>query len=144
MRFSLTADQLAFRDAVRDLLAAQCPPAAVRSRMAVPDPRQPSSEDEELLGAEVPTVASLVTDEQRVERMRAELAMGFEALRGTKLGVSVFGSARTVPGHPVYEQARALGRGLAEAGFTVITGGGPAPWRAPTAARTRRADARSA
>jgi len=93
--------------------------------MAVPDPRQPSSEDEELLGAEVPIVASLVTDEQRVARMRAELEMGFEALHGTRLGVSVFGSARTLPGHPVYEQARALGRGLAEAGFTVITGGGP-------------------
>jgi uncharacterized protein (TIGR00730 family) len=93
--------------------------------MAATDPRQPSSEDEELLGAELPSVASLVTDDERVGRMRAELDMGFRALHGTELGVSVFGSARTLPGHPVYEQARAIGRGLAEAGFTVITGGGP-------------------
>src|SRR5690349_16104494 len=93
--------------------------------MAVPDPRQPSSEDEELFGAELPSVASLVTDEQRVERMRAELAMGFEALSGIQRGVSVFGSARTLPGHPGYELARAVGAGLARAGFTVITGGGP-------------------
>jgi alkylation response protein AidB-like acyl-CoA dehydrogenase len=32
MHFSLTPDQVAFAEAVRDLLAAQCPPAAVRSR----------------------------------------------------------------------------------------------------------------
>jgi len=39
--------------------------------------------------------------------------------------VSVFGSARTSPGDPRYEQARRLGRLLAEAGYAVITGGGP-------------------
>jgi len=39
--------------------------------------------------------------------------------------VSVFGSARTSPDHPVYHMARDLGRQLAEKGFMVITGGGP-------------------
>jgi uncharacterized protein (TIGR00730 family) len=39
--------------------------------------------------------------------------------------VSVFGSARTPPDHPVYHMARDLGRKLAERGFMVITGGGP-------------------
>jgi uncharacterized protein (TIGR00730 family) len=39
--------------------------------------------------------------------------------------VSVFGSARTPPDHPVYHMARDLGRQLAEKGFMVITGGGP-------------------
>jgi len=39
--------------------------------------------------------------------------------------VSVFGSARTAPTSSTYRMAKALGRGLAEAGFMVITGGGP-------------------
>lgn len=39
--------------------------------------------------------------------------------------VTVFGSARFKASHPYYRLARNLGRQLAEAGFTVITGGGP-------------------
>jgi uncharacterized protein (TIGR00730 family) len=39
--------------------------------------------------------------------------------------VTVFGSARTPAGSPGYELARDVGRRLAEAGFAVITGGGP-------------------
>jgi uncharacterized protein (TIGR00730 family) len=86
---------------------------------------RPLTDDEEVLGAELPSVLSLVTDDQRVERMRAEIARGFEALKGIKRGVSVFGSARTPPGSRVYELAREVGRKLGQAGFTVITGGGP-------------------
>lgn len=37
----------------------------------------------------------------------------------------MFGSARTKPGSPDYEAGVAIGRGLVEAGFAVITGGGP-------------------
>jgi uncharacterized protein (TIGR00730 family) len=39
--------------------------------------------------------------------------------------VSVFGSARTTPDHPLYQMAREFCRNLAAAGFMVITGGGP-------------------
>jgi uncharacterized protein (TIGR00730 family) len=39
--------------------------------------------------------------------------------------VTVFGSARTQPDEPVYEMARLFGRKLSEAGYMVITGGGP-------------------
>jgi uncharacterized protein (TIGR00730 family) len=39
--------------------------------------------------------------------------------------VTVFGSARFKEGHPYYDVAREVGRRLAEAGFTVMTGGGP-------------------
>ena len=39
--------------------------------------------------------------------------------------VTVFGSARTSDGSPLYELARTIGRKLAEAGYAVITGGGP-------------------
>ena len=48
-----------------------------------------------------------------------------ETLQEMSWGVSVFGSARLRPGSPYYEQAEALGRRLAEAGLTLIAGGGP-------------------
>jgi uncharacterized protein (TIGR00730 family) len=57
--------------------------------------------------------------------MQAELAMGFRELGGVQRAVSVFGSARTVPGSPAYALAQLVGRRLGEAGFAVITGGGP-------------------
>ena len=38
--------------------------------------------------------------------------------------VTVFGSARTLPGDPVYEMAKLFGKRLAENGYMVITGGG--------------------
>jgi uncharacterized protein (TIGR00730 family) len=39
--------------------------------------------------------------------------------------VTVFGSARTKPDKPTYAMARLLGQKLVEAGYMVITGGGP-------------------
>ncbi len=93
--------------------------------MTPTDPHRPSSADEELLGAELPSVVSEQTDPERVARMTAELEMGFDRLRGTSRGVSLFGSARTPEDHPDYALAREVGGRLGEAGFTVITGGGP-------------------
>ena len=64
--------------------------------------------------------------EQHVELIAEELRMGFEAVdRIPRPAVTVFGSARTSRDDPEYEQARACGRALAEAGFAVVTGGGP-------------------
>ena len=88
-------------------------------------PRRPLTPDEELIAAEESAVRSLTTDDDRVERMRAELAMGFATLRHLGAAVSVFGSARTTPGTPEYDLGVELGRRLGEAGFAVITGGGP-------------------
>lgn len=50
---------------------------------------------------------------------------GFRGLHFVGPCVTVFGSARFPPGHRYYNLARAVGRSLAEAGFTVMTGGGP-------------------
>ena len=50
---------------------------------------------------------------------------GFWALRRIGLCVTVFGSARVRPDHEWYDTARQAGRLLGEAGFTVMTGGGP-------------------
>jgi uncharacterized protein (TIGR00730 family) len=89
------------------------------------DPLPPATPDEELLGAEHPAVAVEYTEAQRLERIEHELSAGFEALAGIGSGVSVFGSARVAPDDPDYALARATGRRLGEAGFAVITGGGP-------------------
>jgi uncharacterized protein (TIGR00730 family) len=94
------------------------------SRRDHPEARSPLTPDEELLAAELPTVVGELTDAERIERMRSELRMGFKALHGIQ-GVSVFGSARIPEGDPDYALARAVGARLGEAGFCVITGGGP-------------------
>jgi uncharacterized protein (TIGR00730 family) len=90
-----------------------------------PEPIRPSTFDEELIAAESPAVATTQTDAERIARVERELADGFAALSGIGPAVSVFGSARVPPGDARYELARAVGRTLGEAGFAVITGGGP-------------------
>jgi uncharacterized protein (TIGR00730 family) len=65
------------------------------------------------------------TDPWRVLRIQAEFVEGFGLLAELGPAVSVFGSARTRPGSPEYEQAERIGAGLAGAGYAVITGGGP-------------------
>jgi uncharacterized protein (TIGR00730 family) len=64
-------------------------------------------------------------DELRLERIKAEVDTGFDALRDVEDGVSVFGSARVSEGHRWYELCRETTACLARSGFTVITGGGP-------------------
>ena len=88
-------------------------------------PRRPATPDEELIGAQEAVVAHEITDATRVERMAAELTMGFRELADVHRAVSVFGSARSAPGSPGYELAQEVGRRLGAAGFAIITGGGP-------------------
>ena len=60
------------------------------------------------------------------ERIGEEFLQGFEAVeRIGRPAITVFGSARVREGHPAYTAAREAGRRLAEAGFAVVTGGGP-------------------
>ncbi len=65
------------------------------------------------------------TDPWRVLRIQSEFIEGFGALAEVPRAVTVFGSARTPDGSPEYAAARELGSALADAGFAVITGGGP-------------------
>jgi uncharacterized protein (TIGR00730 family) len=65
------------------------------------------------------------TDPWRVLRIQAEFVEGFGALAELGPAIAVFGSARTAPQHPTYEQGERLGAALVKAGFAVITGGGP-------------------
>ncbi|MEU0565905.1 TIGR00730 family Rossman fold protein [Nonomuraea sp. NPDC005983] len=64
-------------------------------------------------------------DPWRVLRIQAEFVEGFGALAELPRAVTVFGSARTHEGSSDYAMGRRLGRALAEAGYAVITGGGP-------------------
>jgi uncharacterized protein (TIGR00730 family) len=65
------------------------------------------------------------TDPWRVLRIQSEFVEGFGALAELGPAVSVFGSARTKPDSPFYELGIEVGRRLVEAGYAVITGGGP-------------------
>jgi uncharacterized protein (TIGR00730 family) len=64
-------------------------------------------------------------DAARVQEIAAEFARGFAALADIGPAVTVFGSARTPRDHPHYALVRELGACLGQAGYAVITGGGP-------------------
>ena len=61
----------------------------------------------------------------RVFRIQSELVEGFENLSDIGPAVAIFGSSRMKPGSFYYEKAVKLGEILSDAGFAVITGGGP-------------------
>lgn len=93
--------------------------------MTDPTTIDPATLGEEIIGAEAPAVASTRTDAQRLALVEHELRTGFEALAGVGPAVCVFGSARSPREGPEYARAREIGRAIGEAGFAVITGGGP-------------------
>lgn len=66
-----------------------------------------------------------ITDPWRVLRIMSEFVNGFDALANIPPSVAIFGSARTKPSHPHYEMAILTAKLLAQAGFGIITGGGP-------------------
>ena len=82
-----------------------------------------ATEDEKLL--ERPKVDFLETDPWRTLRILSEFVEGFDAMAKVGPAITVFGSARTTVDSPFYALARTIGRRLAEAGYAVITGGGP-------------------
>jgi uncharacterized protein (TIGR00730 family) len=65
------------------------------------------------------------TDPWRVFRIMSEFVEGFDELAQIPPSVAIFGSARTKPDDPSYQAAVRTAQLLAEAGFGIITGGGP-------------------
>jgi uncharacterized protein (TIGR00730 family) len=64
--------------------------------------------------------------EESVAKIAAEFRAGFERVAEIdRPAVALFGSARVREGSGPYESARAVGRAFAEAGWAVVTGGGP-------------------
>jgi uncharacterized protein (TIGR00730 family) len=83
-----------------------------------------TTQDEQLL--ESPQADQFVhTDPWRVFRIMGEFVEGFDELVTITRGVAIFGSARIAPDNPYYESARETAALFAQAGFAVITGGGP-------------------
>ncbi len=113
--------------------------SAARRRILGPQGLRPgngpkTTEDEQLLNrdgpstprATAPELAEFThTDPWRVLRIQGEFVHGINALAGVGAAISVFGSARLPEDSPYHRDARLLGGKLAEAGFAVITGGGP-------------------
>lgn len=60
----------------------------------------------------------------RIFRIMAEFVEGFEELSQIGPAVTIFGSARTVPGSKYYELAVETAKAVGKAGYAVITGGG--------------------
>ena len=83
-----------------------------------------STTDQRLLDSRGPT-DWVHTDPWRVLRIQSEFVEGFGTLAELGAAVAVFGSARTAEDDPAYAQGIEVGRKLVEAGFSVITGGGP-------------------
>jgi len=83
-----------------------------------------TTEDQRLLRRTV-RPAFLDSDPWRALRILSEFVEGFDALAEIGPAVTVFGSARVSEDSETYRQAREIGRRLAEAGYAVITGGGP-------------------
>jgi hypothetical protein len=65
------------------------------------------------------------TPQWRALRVLAEFVDGWNFLADIKKSVTIFGSARFPEGNPWYEDARRFGRLLTDAGYSVVTGGGP-------------------
>jgi len=84
----------------------------------------PTTTDQRLLDNAGPS-DWLHADPWRVLRIQSEFVEGFGALAEVGPAVSVFGSARTKPLDPNYALGVAVGRALVQAGYAVITGGGP-------------------
>src|SRR5258706_13499428 len=63
-------------------------------------------------------------DPWRIFRIMAEFVDSFEILSQLGPGVTVFGSARMLPGDPYYQSAVELAKGLAKHKLAIITGGG--------------------
>ncbi|MCP5151406.1 MAG: TIGR00730 family Rossman fold protein [Ectothiorhodospiraceae bacterium] len=72
-----------------------------------------------------PDEAALVRESWKVFQIMAEFVEGFERLSSIRPSVSIFGSARTPPDHPYYRLAETIARQLSDAGFAVVSGGGP-------------------
>jgi uncharacterized protein (TIGR00730 family) len=124
------ADDPQSNDPARDEApeAGDSPLPSTRSRLPT------RTEDEDLLNRRQPPrpqprdpaqAAFTHTEPWRVLRIQAEFVYGINTLAEVGSAVSVFGSARTPPGHRWYEAAVKLGARLAREGFAVITGGGP-------------------
>ncbi|MDP3482409.1 MAG: TIGR00730 family Rossman fold protein [Sulfuricella sp.] len=76
-------------------------------------------------GADVASHAYSARESWRVFEIMAEFVEATERLSCIRPAVSIFGSARTAHDHTYYKLTEEISRQLSDAGFSVISGGGP-------------------
>jgi len=69
--------------------------------------------------------STLTRESWKIFQIMAEFVDGFENLACIKPSVSIFGSSRTDPNHAYFKKAEIIARLLSDAGFSVVSGGGP-------------------
>jgi uncharacterized protein (TIGR00730 family) len=69
--------------------------------------------------------SELTRESWKVFQIMAEFVEGFQRLANIRPSVSMFGSARLGPEHPYYRLGEEIARLVSDAGFNVVTGGGP-------------------
>jgi len=69
--------------------------------------------------------STLTRESWKIFQIMAEFVEGFERLAKIKPSVSIFGSARTRSDHPYYKLTEEVALALSDAGFSVVSGGGP-------------------
>jgi len=69
--------------------------------------------------------SSMASEPWRIFRIMAEFVEGFDLMARTRPAVSIFGSARANRRDPYYRMAMETAEKLAQAGYTIVTGGGP-------------------
>ena len=67
----------------------------------------------------------LTHESWKIFQIMAEFVEGFERMARVRPSVSIFGSARTKPGHKYYQLTETIAKELSDAGFSVVSGGGP-------------------
>ena len=68
---------------------------------------------------------NLEKDSWRVFQIMAEFVEGFQQLANMTHSVSIFGSSKLTKDNPYYSLAEEIARELSDAGFSIVTGGGP-------------------
>jgi uncharacterized protein (TIGR00730 family) len=89
--------------------------------MAIASPKVPKPSDPQL----VKRSQSSAREAWRMFEIIAEFVTATETLQSIQPAVAIFGSARITPEHPYYQVAEDIARRLSDAGFSVISGGGP-------------------
>ena len=69
--------------------------------------------------------AMLTHESWKIFQIMAEFVEGFERMARVRPSVSIFGSARIKPGHKYYQLTEEIAKELSDAGFSVVSGGGP-------------------
>jgi len=91
----------------------------------IPPLQKPKNGPDSQFRVEVAPSGVMSRESWKIFQIMAEFVAGFERLAQIQPSVSIFGSSRIQPGHPYYALTEDIARKLSDAGFGVVSGGGP-------------------